>query len=309
MPRGIQLTDFDFFISYASADKEWAQWLAWELQSQGFSVFLDSWQIMPGDSIASRLSDAINVSKNFIALISSNYMQSHWPQSEMMSVVLQGPISGPRILPILIEDVPVPPLLQTIGALNIVGRSRKEASDLLRSALKRQPEDIGPVEFPTYPEPNAEKLAPPRAEPGRIFVSYSHKDAIWLERLMIFLKPLEREGSVDIWSDKRILAGERWRTEIEQALIAADIAILLVSSHFLASDFIHNEELPRILAHAAKGSTKVYSLIVRPSRYIRSSLAQFQSFNPPSEPLSKLNVNDREELLVRFADFIEDSFD
>jgi len=126
---------------------------------------------------------------------------------------------------------------------------------------------------------------------------------------LVFLRPVEREGSIDVWSDKRILTGERWRTEIEEALTRADVAILLVSSDFLASEFVHNEELPRILKRAEEGSTKIYSLILRPSSYVKSPLGQFQSFNPPSEPLSKLKVYEREELLVRFADLIEDSFE
>lgn len=298
------MADFDFFVSYASPDIGWARWLTWELESEGFRVFLDRSFHEPGDSWTGLISDAISKSNNLIALLSSSYLQSDYPQSEWFSVFLTGPVAGPRLLPIRIENVKPPPLFSTIGSLDIFGLSPEEASARLRSALSQLPVDRQQPSFP-----DSVTATPARQQPKaiRIFISYSHRDVVWLNRVRTFLKPFERKGTIDIWSDTRIEAGELWRAEIAQALENADIAILLVSSDFLASDFIHNEELPRILAKAEEGSTKVYSLIVRPSRYLRSSLAQFQSFNPPSEPLSKLKVNDREELLVRFVDFIEDS--
>jgi len=103
-------------------------------------------------------------------------------------------------------------------------------------------------------------------------------------------------------------AGDQWREEIERALSNTDAALLLVSSDFLASDFIHNEELPRILEQAENRSTAVYSLILRPCRYGRSPLSKFQSFNSPDQSLYKLKGYEREELLVRVVDIIEDSF-
>ena len=34
-----------------------------------------------------------------------------------------------------------------------------------------------------------------------IFVSYSHRDRKWLERLQVHLKPLVRAGNIDLWDD------------------------------------------------------------------------------------------------------------
>jgi len=38
-----------------------------------------------------------------------------------------------------------------------------------------------------------------------VFVSYSHRDKKWLERLQVHLKPLARAGNIDLWDDTRIL--------------------------------------------------------------------------------------------------------
>jgi hypothetical protein len=48
----------------------------------------------------------------------------------------------------------------------------------------------------------------------KVFVSYSHRDSEWLERLQVHLRPLERRGLVELWNDKKIRPGDEWRKEI-----------------------------------------------------------------------------------------------
>ncbi len=138
------------------------------------------------------------------------------------------------------------------------------------------------------------------------FVSYSHADKVCLRRLQIHLKPLERDGLVDVWADTRIKAGEDWKVRIAAALDEAAIAVLLISADFLASDFIINDELPPLLAAAEQKGTVILPLILKPCRFEREEhLYRFQAINPPSEPLLKLNEIDQEELYVRVAERVE----
>jgi hypothetical protein len=38
----------DFFISYTSADRAWAEWIAYVLEEEGLSVVVQAWDFRPG---------------------------------------------------------------------------------------------------------------------------------------------------------------------------------------------------------------------------------------------------------------------
>ena len=89
----------------------------------------------------------------------------------------------------------------------------------------------------------------------KLFISYSHRDKDWFERFERMLKPVANaENLCVVWSDKEIKPGEPWDDKITRALESSKIALLLVSSSFLASDYVNKSELPAIIgAHAEKG--------------------------------------------------------
>jgi len=122
-----------------------------------------------------------------------------------------------------------------------------------------------------------------------IFVSYSHQDSTWLDRLKVHLKPLERKYPLDIWDDTKIGAGSRWLEEIRLAIENARVAILLISADFLASDFIVNNELPHLLLAARTRGKVIMPVIVGHSLFESiDELSEFQAANNPKEPLAIL---------------------
>jgi hypothetical protein len=142
-----------------------------------------------------------------------------------------------------------------------------------------------------------------------VFISYSHHDKEWLERLRVHLTPLERAYAFDIWDDTQIQAGARWIDEIERAIRSAKVGVLIVSADFLASDFIADNELPPLLDAAKKDGAVIMSLIVSPSRFRSTkSLSQFQAVNDPSRPLVNMTRGGQEEILVRVSEEIEAVF-
>src|SRR2546430_17081777 len=86
------------------------------------------------------------------------------------------------------------------------------------------------------------------SERTRVFISYSHADRRFLDRLHVFLKGLEHQGRVDWWDDTRLTPGSDWREKIREAIDTARVAVLLVSADFFASDFIGGGEVTAPLA-------------------------------------------------------------
>ena len=81
-----------------------------------------------------------------------------------------------------------------------------------------------------------------------IFISYSQTDRIWLDYVRSFFKPLAKRYDLLVWDDQRLQIGSNWRSDIYSALDACHVFIVLVSRYSLASDFVLDEEIPRIRA-------------------------------------------------------------
>jgi TIR domain len=157
---------------------------------------------------------------------------------------------------------------------------------------------------PAYWEKEVGKLS--EVKQNRIFVSYSHHDLQWLVALKVHLKPLERSGVIDLWDDTRINSGNLWRDDIAGALESARVAVLLVSAHFLASDFIVENELPPLLASAEALGTTIVPIQVSPSRFEDTpQLSRFQSANSPSLPLISMSTAEQELLFVKVSKEIQ----
>lgn len=146
------------------------------------------------------------------------------------------------------------------------------------------------------------------AKRTKIFISYSHKDRDWLQRIQTHLKVLENEGiAIEVWDDTKIKAGKKWEKEIQSALCNSKIALLLITTNFLASSFISKNELPPLLKAAENGGTKIIPLIVKPSRFERNkNLSQYQAINCPNRPLVNLSEGEQDVILVNLTNTIED---
>lgn len=104
-----------------------------------------------------------------------------------------------------------------------------------------------------------------------VFISYSHKDEEWKNRLETHLRVLEIQELLSVWEDRQIEAGDDWYPEIENAINNATIAILMISANFLTSKFIVGEEVPKLLERREKEGIRVIPVIVKPCTWARVS--------------------------------------
>ncbi|HEX9622354.1 MAG TPA: TIR domain-containing protein, partial [Polyangiaceae bacterium] len=95
-----------------------------------------------------------------------------------------------------------------------------------------------------------------------VFVSYSHRDKEWLDKLWPFLRQLEQLGALEAWADTGIGTGADWYRAIRDRMSGARTAILLVTQSFLASDFCRFEEVPVFLQRARQGKLTIFPVLL-----------------------------------------------
>jgi hypothetical protein len=139
----------------------------------------------------------------------------------------------------------------------------------------------------------------------QVFIGYSHKDKRWLDDLQTHIKPYVQNGSVAAWSDKQIAPGSRWFQEIKEALAHAKVAALLVTPNFLASDFIHENELTPLLKEAEKGDVRIIWIPVRACAYKETLLKDYQAAIDPDKPLANMKKADRDKAWVKICEEIK----
>ena len=134
------------------------------------------------------------------------------------------------------------------------------------------------------------------------FISYSHRDQEWCDRLLVHLSPYTRQKTnLALWSDHQIRPGTLWRTEIADAIAQAQVAILLVSPDFLASDFIVQQELPPLLGAAEREGLKILWVPVSYSAYSETPIAEYQAVAEPAKPLKSLSQAEQDRVLVEMG--------
>jgi hypothetical protein len=145
----------------------------------------------------------------------------------------------------------------------------------------------------------------PMPQRERVFISYCHKDAGWLERVREQLAVLEGEGLISIFDDTLIGAGEDWYARLDQEMLRAKLAVLLVSAPFLNSNFIRVEEIPRLFDKHAEGGMKIYPILVEACSWKQVKwLARLQLRPPGAKPISSLRRAACEQVLANVADEI-----
>lgn len=121
-----------------------------------------------------------------------------------------------------------------------------------------------------------------------IFISYSHQDEKWKDALQKQLRVLQLHADFTVWDDRQIDIGDTWLPQIEAAIAAAKVAILLISSDFLISEFVCRQEIPRFLQRRAADGLRVVPLVVEPCPWQAVGwLANLQGATKDNEPLSR----------------------
>jgi len=131
-----------------------------------------------------------------------------------------------------------------------------------------------------------------------VFVSYAHKDERWRQQLEVHLHALERQGRVFVWHDRHIVAGTDWAQAIDTQLATASIILLLVSPHFIASDYCYGIEMERALQREEAKEACVIPILLRSSSWQGTPLARLQALPKNARPITMWRNKDQAWLEV-----------
>lgn len=120
----------------------------------------------------------------------------------------------------------------------------------------------------------------------RAFISYSHKDTKYRERLRVFLRPLERQKLVTAWHDRMISAGTEWQGQIDEQLETSGVILLLISADFIASEYCFDIEMKRAMERHDAGEALVIPIAVRPTIWDDMPFARLQALPSERKPVS-----------------------
>ncbi len=119
----------------------------------------------------------------------------------------------------------------------------------------------------------------------KTFFCYAHKDKQLLYRLKIHLKPLQRQGLIDMCYDGDISAGTEWEPEITRYLKVAQVILLLVSPDFIASDYCYSVEMQLAIERHRQEEVCVIPIILRSSFWRLTPLVNLQALPKDAKPV------------------------
>lgn len=125
----------DFLIIYASADRAWADWFAWQLEESGYSVLSEARDSRSGPASIAKLYEGSRRPIQAVAVTSHAYLASESPTLELDEIFSTG-AQGPQLTPILVASIDTSELAGR-GSIDLVGLDEEAARIALLEGVRR----------------------------------------------------------------------------------------------------------------------------------------------------------------------------
>jgi hypothetical protein len=237
----------NFFVSYTKTDRNWAEWIAWYLENEGYTCILQKWDFRSGGNFVLDMQEATQAERT-IAVLSPDYLSAPFPQAEWAAAFVQDPTSKDRkLIPVRVLDCKPAGLLASIGYIDLVGLDEQTALAKLLQSIKG--ERAKPTSAPGFPgsapssastHPATGTSTPPpfptpasknplASKPVETFIIYAPQDESYLVDLEKHLQPLKDTGQLHIWHQGKLKAGSEIQVETDKNFYKAKLFLLLVS--------------------------------------------------------------------------------
>ena len=161
-PETSSLSSYDIFISYRTTRRPWVEVLADNLETQGYTVFLDHRELVPGANFTRSIFEALKNSRFALLIATPEAAESGWVQEEYDYMFNRAKNDKDfRWIPVVLGEFPDFPFLNNIQAVDF-GNS---AQDIYRVAFQKllcglrnqipgaKPHFSGPLQLPETDAP------------------------------------------------------------------------------------------------------------------------------------------------------------
>lgn len=144
----------DFFISYTGADREWAEWIAWQLTEDGYSVVVQAWDFHAGGNFVFEMHRAAKETMRTIAVLSPKYLDALFTHPEWIAAFVYDPTGTEHLLiPVRIAEFKPDGMFAGKIYIDLVGLKEAEAKARLLDEIAKsiQGGSIPPSTQPAFP--------------------------------------------------------------------------------------------------------------------------------------------------------------
>ncbi|HKQ76363.1 MAG TPA: toll/interleukin-1 receptor domain-containing protein [Blastocatellia bacterium] len=114
----------DFFISYTAKDRQWAEWIAWQLEAAGFTSIIQAWDFGAGSDFIEEMDRASQKARRTIAVLSPDYFKSKFTRTEWHVPFAKDATGEDRkLIPVRVRECDVEGLLRVRVYIDLVSSS------------------------------------------------------------------------------------------------------------------------------------------------------------------------------------------
>jgi len=139
---------FDAFVSYGHGDADWVHALAENLERLDLHVFLDAWELVPGDLLAVKLQEGLAAADAVVFVVSVQSVGRGWTNEEFAAAIAKAAAGQRRLIPVIYGDVALPEFVASRFYIDFRNLDSPAAYDAkvreLAAAIRGQPRGARP---------------------------------------------------------------------------------------------------------------------------------------------------------------------
>lgn len=120
----------------------------------------------------------------------------------------------------------------------------------------------------------------------KAFISYSHQDEQYLDLLHRHLAQLKRDGLIDTWTDKDILAGQELNSTISSALEDSQLFLALISPDYINSNYCYEKEFETAQKMQKQEQITIIPIVLEPCDWLSTPFKGYKGLPKDGKPVS-----------------------